>query len=136
MSQSNFHDKQDLDPQDLFSQFAPKLFFNNPILANSNWHILAEQSVPVKVDSFWQTIERWTAEPELVIPPIEKAEIISITETEGKKVVLRELVPKRKSKDANLREEISYIDTDQEARVEYRHLTEMSLLPFFYPKVY
>ncbi|EIE86458.1 hypothetical protein RO3G_11169 [Rhizopus delemar RA 99-880] len=139
MSQSDVqieHDSMDLDPQSLFSQFSPTLFFDQPVRTKDDWYILAEQTVPVTMDAFWKTIERWTAEPELVIPPVEKAEILSTSEaTENKiKVILRELIPKRKSKDTNLMEEISYYENEREATVVYKPMIDTSSLPFYYPK--
>ncbi|KAG1139007.1 hypothetical protein G6F37_010019 [Rhizopus arrhizus] len=140
MSQSDVqieHDSIDLDPQSLFSQFSPTLFFDQPVRTKDDWYILAEQTVPVTIDAFWKTIERWTAEPELVIPPVEKAEIISTTEAIDNKikVILRELIPKRKSKDTNLMEEISYYENEREATVVYKPMIDTSSLPFYYPKV-
>ncbi|KAG1377914.1 hypothetical protein G6F60_006700 [Rhizopus arrhizus] len=140
MSQSDVqieHDSMDLDPQSLFSQFSPTLFFDQPVCTKDDWYILAEQTVPVTIDAFWKTIERWTAEPELVIPPVEKAEIISTTEAIDNKikVILRELIPKRKSKDTNLMEEISYYENEREATVVYKPMIDTSSLPFYYPKV-
>ena len=47
----------------------------------------------------------WTNEPHLLIPPIEKAEILS---SSNDRVIQRKLIPKRKSKDAPLVETIEY----------------------------
>lgn len=59
MSQSDVqieHDSMDLDPQSLFSQFSPTLFFDQPVCTKDDWYILAEQTVPVTIDAFWKTI--------------------------------------------------------------------------------
>ena len=104
-------------------------------------------------------------EPQFVIPPIEKAEIKSATDTitdddhngvsdKPINTIIRELIPKRKSKDANLKEKVEYFENgifwnwfiyakfntnnfqiqDKEARVIYEPLD--SELPFYYPKVW
>ncbi|RCH88933.1 tRNA methyltransferase 44 [Rhizopus azygosporus] len=127
------HVQETIDSQNLFSQFDPTLFFENPVPCNE-WYILAEQIVPTSVASFWETIKRWTDEPELVIPPIEKAEIMTISEKDGAQVIQRELVPKRKSKDTNLVEELTYYKNEREARVVYRPMVDCEKLPFYYPK--
>lgn len=60
-------------------------------------------------------------EPQFVIPPIEKAEIKSATETitnddhngvsdKPINTIIRELIPKRKSKDTNLKEKVEYFE--------------------------
>ncbi|KAL9542358.1 hypothetical protein PS6_009838 [Mucor atramentarius] len=135
-----------VDPQSLFQQFAPTLYFEKPKASpQANWYIIAEQVVPATRDAFWETIRRWTLEPQFVIPPIEKAEIkSSSTESidghdhDGASdapidTMIRELIPKRKSKDANLAEKVEYFENDKEARVIYEPLE--SKLPFYYPKV-
>lgn len=49
------HVQETIDSQNLFSQFDPTLFFENPVPCNE-WYILAEQIVPTSVASFWETI--------------------------------------------------------------------------------
>lgn len=46
-----------LDPQLLFQQFKPDLYFNSPKISNhSQWFIVAEQVVPASREMFWSTI--------------------------------------------------------------------------------
>ncbi|KAI7892223.1 uncharacterized protein EV154DRAFT_562429 [Mucor mucedo] len=137
----------EVDPQTLFQQFSPALHFEEPKASTKdNWYIVAEQVVPVARDAFWGTIRRWTTEPQLVIPPIEKADIKSTTQIDADdhlgdfqgpiETIVRELIPKRKSKDPVLTEQVEYFENDKEGRVIYRPLlAEGSTLPFYYPKV-
>ncbi|KAI9275724.1 hypothetical protein BDA99DRAFT_475751 [Phascolomyces articulosus] len=142
-----------VDPQSLFLQFAPNLYFDEPKRSNDPWiskdtnttsdqdqvwYTVAEQSVPTSIHPFWKTIKTWTNEPHLLIPPIEKAEIISNTMDE---IIQRKLIPKRKTKDAPLMETIEYhFDGDDRGRVIYQPIVEPektleTMLPFYYPKV-
>ncbi|ORZ24566.1 hypothetical protein BCR42DRAFT_366002, partial [Absidia repens] len=155
-----------IDPADLFTQFNPSLYFNEPRLFNSNttnidsdagvksspWYTLIEQSVPTSRTAFWETVKRWTAEPQYAIPPIEKADIISTIATDtGHSVnkddlafetVVRHLIPKRKTKDSMLSETVKYYeyfteDSIYEGRVTYQPDISATVedLPFYYPKV-
>ena len=46
-----------VDPQSLFQQFAPALYFEKPEISPKNgWFVIAEQIVPVARDAFWETI--------------------------------------------------------------------------------
>ncbi|KAI8641409.1 hypothetical protein BD408DRAFT_418237 [Parasitella parasitica] len=138
------NESEAIDPQSLFQQFAPKIYFEAPkISSKKDWLIMADQVVPVTKEAFWGTIRRWTMEPQFVIPPVERAEIISNVNSEDGnhsglsdkplETILRKLIPKRKSKDAILVEKIEYFENDKEARVVYEPLD--SKLPFYYPKV-
>ncbi|KAI7898365.1 uncharacterized protein BX663DRAFT_525074 [Cokeromyces recurvatus] len=137
----------EIDAQKLFEQFAPSLYFENPKVSLKNeWFIIAEQTVPCTRDSFWQTINHWIVEPQFAIPPIEKANIISRTQSEDNhdncfsqeptESIIRELIPKRKSKDKILTENVTYFENDKECRVIFqpKELQENNL-PFYYPKV-
>ncbi|KAG2223488.1 hypothetical protein INT45_001236 [Circinella minor] len=122
-----------VDPQTLFTQFAPNLFFDEPKKSNDRpvgasnqevWYTVAEQSVPTTIHPFWKTI---------------KAEILS---NSNDRVIQRKLIPKRKSKDAPLVETIEYHydDNNDRGRVIYRPVVEPgktleTTLPFYYPKV-
>ncbi|CEP13505.1 hypothetical protein [Parasitella parasitica] len=139
------NESESVDPQSLFQQFAPSIYFETPkISSKKDWFIMADQVVPATKEAFWETIRRWTMEPQFVIPPVERAEItlnesnevddhngISDKPTE---TISRTLIPKRKSKDAALMEKIQYFENDKEARVIYEPLD--SKLPFYYPKTY
>ncbi|KAI9313795.1 hypothetical protein BX666DRAFT_1863947 [Dichotomocladium elegans] len=122
------------DPAQLFSRFSPTLLFDAParIADKSEWYLIAEQAVPTSRTEFWSTIKRWTAEPQLVIPPIEKAELLSARSTEN--IIYRQMIPKRKTKDASFLEVVSYQGKQIKNRVIYRPDRPESL-PFFYPKV-
>lgn len=77
---------------------------------------------------------QWTTEPQHVIPPIEKAEILE----ESPQKVRRRLIPKRKAKDAPLEEGVEYCRTEEGCptnRVIYRPHEKVENLPFYYPKV-
>ncbi|KAI9468941.1 MAG: hypothetical protein EXX96DRAFT_589864 [Benjaminiella poitrasii] len=135
-----------IDPQTLFEQFAPSIYFENPKPSlNNEWFIIAEQIVPCGRESFWQTINHWTIEPQIVIPPIEKTIIVSRTQSEENhdsfsrepiETITRELVPKRKAKDEILIEDVTYFENDKEDRVVFQpKLSQESDLPFYYPKV-
>lgn len=56
--------------------------------------------------------KKWTIEPELIIPPLKKCEIIEQTEHSVDKLkvehITRDLISKRKSKDQTLREQVHY----------------------------
>ena len=55
-----------MDPQTLFTQFAPNIFFDEPKRSNDLpvgennqqevWYTVAEQSVPTTIHPFWKTI--------------------------------------------------------------------------------
>lgn len=48
---------KEVDPQLLFQQFKPNLYFENPKKSNHDeWLIIAEQTVPASRDMFWETI--------------------------------------------------------------------------------
>lgn len=136
------------DPQLLFQQFSPTLYFEQPKHSDKEgWFVIGEQTVPAAREAFWETIRRWTLEPQFVIPPIKKAEIKSTVESDrddhtGNSVepiesVFRDLIPKRESKDAILTERVDYFENDKEARVTYQPILkeDASELPFYYPKV-
>ncbi|KAI8137877.1 hypothetical protein BJV82DRAFT_328010 [Fennellomyces sp. T-0311] len=114
-------------------QFAPDLYFDAPKRdQSSDWYTMVEQTVPAGKQQFWTTIKTWTEQPHFVIPPVEKAEILS---TEGS-AIRRQLIPKRKSKDAPLIETVEYQDYEDCARVIYRPVVSPEVaLPFYYPKV-
>ncbi|KAI9246144.1 hypothetical protein EDC94DRAFT_627560 [Helicostylum pulchrum] len=136
-----------VDPQSLFQQFSPTLHFEScKASSKDQYFIVGEQVVPVARDAYWDTIRRWTLEPQLVIPPIEKAEIKSTIQTdldshseesqEPIETIVRELIPTRKTKDAILKERVEYFENDREARVVYTPLIEEGAsVPFYYPKV-
>ncbi|KAI8328403.1 hypothetical protein BD560DRAFT_417228 [Blakeslea trispora] len=130
----------DLDPQSLFQQFSPKLYFEEPKIVDERY-VLAEQIVPTSRLEFCKTARRWTLEPQFVIPPIEKAEIESFVVLDKEhgctvETTLRTLIPKRKQKDAILHEKVELFETDEEARVVYTPLVEHAKdIPYYYPKV-
>ncbi|KAI8333397.1 hypothetical protein BC941DRAFT_434601 [Chlamydoabsidia padenii] len=157
-----------LDPNELFAQFNPLLYFDSPQKVNSRiddnnnnndsstlseatipWYTLIEQPVPANRETFWKTVRRWTTEPQFVIPPVEKADIISTTnhgidhtDAHPTETVVRKLVPKRKTKDQVLVETIKYYenyneDSAYEGKVTYQPNLASSVdpLPFYYPKV-
>lgn len=46
-----------VDPQSLFQQFSPTLYFEKPEISPKNgWFVIAEQIVPVAREAFWETI--------------------------------------------------------------------------------
>ncbi|KAI9499658.1 hypothetical protein BDB00DRAFT_795015 [Zychaea mexicana] len=147
-----------VDPHALFMQFAPDLYFDAPKQSNGDpafrtvadveemWYTVAEQSVPTSILPFWKTIKTWTNEPHLLIPPVEKAEILSMTATasnDNDQIIRRKLIPKRKAKDAPLAEDVEYHGYNGDksrGRVIYRPVvppekTVETTLPFYYPKV-
>jgi len=45
------------DPQSLFQQFAPTLYFEKPKSSlRTDWYVIAVQVVPATRDAFWETI--------------------------------------------------------------------------------
>ncbi|KAJ2960333.1 hypothetical protein NQZ79_g4312 [Umbelopsis isabellina] len=97
--------------EDLFKLFSPTYHFSDPKLhTDSEWYIIAEQSILVEEEIFWNVISKWTQEPELVIPPLKKCEIIEQIRSEesGSEYTVRELISKRKSKDPPLKERVEY----------------------------
>ncbi|KAI7876366.1 DUF1613-domain-containing protein [Lichtheimia hyalospora FSU 10163] len=123
-----------IDPSTLFAQFAPDLYFENPVPITHDddpdtWYLIAQQIVPTSKFEFWATIKRWTDEPQHVIPPVDKA--IRLGRSTDN-IIYRQLVPKRKSKDDILTEIVTY--QDERNRVIYQPDRDQSL-PFYYPKV-
>lgn len=50
-----------IDPSTLFAQFAPELYFENPVPIThghdpDTWYLIAEQIVPTSKIEFWTTI--------------------------------------------------------------------------------
>ncbi|KAI9303504.1 hypothetical protein BJ944DRAFT_204291 [Cunninghamella echinulata] len=139
------------DPSELFTQFDPNLYFSDPKLddtyltSNLNWYTIVEQSVPTDQEAFWKTIKRWTNEPQLIIPPIEKIVLLSNIKNDNKQseesinpfeTITRQLVPKRKSKDPLLSETVTYYENNLKGRVIYKPCVNSIIeLPFYYPKV-
>ncbi|KAI8378807.1 hypothetical protein EDC96DRAFT_493237 [Choanephora cucurbitarum] len=130
------------DPQSLFEQFSPQLYFEDLTCSSvEGSYVLAEQIVPTSRLEFCQTVRRWTLEPQFVIPPIEKAEIESthvLDQDHGCTVetTLRRLIPKRKQKDAVLHEKVELVETDEEARIVFTPLVkDANDIPYYYPKV-
>ncbi|KAI8373061.1 uncharacterized protein BYT42DRAFT_56813 [Radiomyces spectabilis] len=142
---------QDIDAQLLFEQYNPALHFDSPPLSEKSsngesWYLIGEQTAPTDQTAFWNTVKRWTEEPQFVIPPIEKANILESTVNDhGQDLqhpferVQRELVPKRKSKDSLFVETVEYYEYDSESgycgQVVYRPSEKDQPLPFYYPKV-
>ncbi|CAM0141338.1 unnamed protein product [Umbelopsis sp. WA50703] len=126
---------------DLFKLFSPTYHFHEPRShADSEWYMVAEQSISVEEEVFWNVINKWTLEPELVIPPLKKCEIIEQTRSSdpGSEYTVRELISKRKSKDPPLKERVEYHPSTETspARVVYIPLVhEGERIPFYYPKV-
>ncbi|CAG8554234.1 15975_t:CDS:2 [Rhizophagus irregularis] len=145
--------------------FEPKYYFSDeenrpPKLWNNKlWYIIAEANVSFNKDMFWNVVERWTNEVYLVIPPIERVDIISDIENktyQGSihdelsaninpvRSIKRKLIPKRKNKDEELEELVEYyMDEDlNESRVIYTPIISNSKessqenVPFYYPKVF
>lgn len=54
--------------------------------------------------------KKWTLEPELVIPPLKKCDIVEQTQSDAAATerITRDLISKRKSKDLILREQVEY----------------------------
>ncbi|ORX49870.1 DUF1613-domain-containing protein [Hesseltinella vesiculosa] len=136
------------DPSDLFSQYEPSIYFDEPAIdSKTSWLVLCEQTVPADRSHFWSTIRRWTVEPHLVIPPIDKAKVTGTQQTVSHdgdvpfESIQRDLIPKRKTKDTLFQENVLYFEQtdgngDMESRVEYHpQLQENQPLPFYYPKV-
>ncbi|KAI8087992.1 uncharacterized protein B0P05DRAFT_530999 [Gilbertella persicaria] len=126
-----------IDPQRFFEQFDPSLYFVDPKPSSlEGCFIIAEQIVPSGRQAFSKTIKRWTLEPQFAIPPIDKAEIKSTLENNNVEIVVRALIPKRKTKDAVLNEKVEWMETDQESRVMYTPMVETKQdIPYYYPKV-
>ncbi|CAB5204592.1 unnamed protein product [Rhizophagus irregularis] len=145
--------------------FEPKYYFSDeenrpPKLWNNKlWYIIAEANVSFNKDMFWNVVERWTNEVYLVIPPIERVDIISDIENKTYqesihdelsaninpvRSIKRKLIPKRKNKDEELEELVEYyMDEDlNESRVIYTPIISNSKessqenVPFYYPKVF
>ncbi|GAB5586425.1 tRNA methyltransferase 44 [Umbelopsis nana] len=127
--------------EDLFKLFSPTYHFDEPIKSNdSDWCIVAEQSILVEEEIFWNVIKKWTLEPELVIPPLKKCDIVEQTQSDAAATerITRDLISKRKSKDPILREQVEYYPGSENcpARVTYTPVvTDAKQLPFYYPKV-
>ncbi|GES80161.1 probable tRNA (uracil-O(2)-)-methyltransferase [Rhizophagus clarus] len=145
--------------------FEPRYYFSDgenwsPKLWNNKlWYIIAEANVSFNKDIFWKVVERWTNEVHLVIPPIERVEIMSDIENEAYqesihdelsaninpvRSIKRKLIPKRKNKDEELEELVEYYmdEYSNENRVIYTPIISNSKehsqenIPFYYPKVF
>ncbi|KAG2186825.1 hypothetical protein INT44_003051 [Umbelopsis vinacea] len=126
------------DSDDLFKLFAPSYYFDKPRqLDDSDWFIVAEQSISVDEEAFWAVVKKWTLEPELVIPPLRQCDIIERVELPNERIT-RNLIPKRKSKDPILKELVEYHASNDThpARVTFApDVVSENQLPFYYPKV-
>ncbi|KAG0175472.1 tRNA methyltransferase 44 [Apophysomyces sp. BC1015] len=133
---------------DLFTQFSPSLHFDAPLEREGYGEVnvcytIAEQSLPADRHTFWNTIRRWTLEPQYAIPPIEKADIKQTLQSQAEgqpfETIERVLIPKRKSKDTAFSEHVQYFESDDNeyyhGRVVYRPIMSDMALPFYYPKV-
>nr|CAG8541013.1 7498_t:CDS:2 [Entrophospora candida] len=72
----------------------PKYFFDvaNQIIPKRNWngerwYKIAETRVFFTKEIFWKVIERWTKEIHLIIPPIERVEIIDDKVVDGDEII-------------------------------------------------
>ncbi|CAG8516072.1 12426_t:CDS:10 [Funneliformis caledonium] len=145
------------------TKFEPKYYFANEeenrsrLWNNKSWCTIAEANVSFNLEAFWKVVERWTNEVHLVIPPIERVEIINDIENKTYdsthdeclaridpiRSINRKLIPKRKNKDDELEELVEYyIDENlNESRVVYTPILANSKellhenIPFYYPKV-
>ncbi|KAJ1818717.1 tRNA(Ser) Um(44) 2'-O-methyltransferase [Coemansia sp. RSA 2599] len=139
-----------------FAKYKPRYYWQEIKAAdvfgeNSDWRILAEADIEGSDEShFLGVMDKWIQEAELVIPPVEKTEILDsnagIPETpDGRKAqeehivrrVRRVLHPKRKSKDAALEENVVVCragDNGVYARF-IPAVSDPSGIPFYYPKV-
>ncbi|RIA86528.1 hypothetical protein C1645_779488 [Glomus cerebriforme] len=144
-------------------KFEPNFYFSNEkesrLWNNKLWHIISEANVSFNKDIFWKVVERWTNEVHLVIPPIERVEIISDIENETYQGLIhnelsaninpvrsikRKLIPKRKNKDEELEELVEYYMDENlnESRVIYTPIISnfkeplQENIPFYYPKVF
>ncbi|KAJ1921321.1 tRNA(Ser) Um(44) 2'-O-methyltransferase [Mycoemilia scoparia] len=101
----------------------------------------------IKTKHFQSVLERWAFNAELIIPPVEKTDVVSdsiMPNPEAQphgvlpfRVIERRLIPKRKNKDPVLHERIQFFELpDDGLRVEFEPLVvSTDKIPFFYPKV-
>ncbi|KAJ1984713.1 tRNA(Ser) Um(44) 2'-O-methyltransferase [Dimargaris verticillata] len=125
------------------------------------WRVFAECPTPVGPQAFLQVMEEWIQNPNLVLPPVAKAEIVhdncvssasrSATDpppthelpTQQPMTLIRQttrqLLPKRATHDAIITEQVRVYQGPAETRVEFspcvaRGEQGMADLPFYYPK--
>ncbi|KAJ1969951.1 tRNA(Ser) Um(44) 2'-O-methyltransferase [Dispira parvispora] len=117
------------------------------------WYMFAECSTPATADQFYQVMTRWLVEPQLVIPPVSGAKLVSdveypLPETPAalrespplRRKVVRQLLPKRTTHDAIVTETIHIYRNEEQVRVHFTpELPDpargLAQLPFYYPKL-
>ncbi|KAJ1674914.1 tRNA(Ser) Um(44) 2'-O-methyltransferase [Spiromyces aspiralis] len=106
----------DLDAEsrrlEAFSRYVPKFYFaNGPLSAVSgdSLPLLAESLIwDVSADDFFAVLEKWCYQPEIVNPPVERAEISRDEAATSYKTVTRRLISKRRDKDNDLVERVLF----------------------------
>ncbi|CAO3621943.1 unnamed protein product [Cunninghamella blakesleeana] len=102
--------------------------YNNILrhLQASKWYTILEQSVPTSKEAFWKTIKRWTNEPQLIIPPIEKCEIIPNKKNDNDDIKERDTLYETDNKDA---EESSSHDKNNKDDIHLIETIARQLIP-------
>ncbi|PVU88627.1 hypothetical protein BB559_005479 [Furculomyces boomerangus] len=117
-----------------------KEFNENSVVSNeqASWRVLAEMSVSTfNVENFINVMKLWTEEPDKVYPPIEKSVLIETSTINNESYFIkRKLIPKRKEKDSELAELVTFHTDAKGCRVEFSPICdEISSIPYYYPKV-
>ncbi|KAJ2858834.1 tRNA(Ser) Um(44) 2'-O-methyltransferase, partial [Coemansia asiatica] len=130
-----------------FAKYKPKYHFQETKAADifkngEEWRVLAEADLENTEEChFLSVMDKWIHEAELIIPPVERTEIldddVSALDHDGTRRVRRILHPKRKTKDAVLEEYvvISKVGNDSMYARFIPKVSDPSAIPFYYPRV-
>ncbi|KAJ2851240.1 tRNA(Ser) Um(44) 2'-O-methyltransferase [Coemansia brasiliensis] len=127
-----------------FSKYKPE-FFTEDIkemqVAEASWRILALADITDAQDEhFLSVVEKWTLAAEIIIPPVERTAILDFHVSSKNKAishVRRTLIPKRKSKDPVLEEDVIVCKDSTGIYAQFiPQVGSSSDIPFYYPQVY
>ncbi|KAJ1965327.1 tRNA(Ser) Um(44) 2'-O-methyltransferase [Dipsacomyces acuminosporus] len=136
-----------------FAKFQPKYCFDQITeadIAGSKWRVLAVADIEDSDEEhFLGVISKWTKEAQLVIPPVDRTDILDShdgdgcqdgqTDSDGSVTIVRTrrmLVPKRTQKDDVLMEDVVVNRIGSDIYARFIPLVESaSGIPFYYPQV-
>ncbi|KAJ2770939.1 tRNA(Ser) Um(44) 2'-O-methyltransferase [Coemansia nantahalensis] len=111
--------------------------------AGDCWRLLASVDIEdADAAHFLGVVEKWTAAAEMVMPPVERTDVVAQPSSAGETLpaettrVRRVLVPRRKSKDCALEEDVVVSRLDTGVYVQFIPRCDgPAKLPFYYPRV-
>ncbi|KAJ1735065.1 tRNA(Ser) Um(44) 2'-O-methyltransferase [Coemansia sp. Benny D160-2] len=127
-----------------FAKFKPDYYLdqvNEIDLVEKRWRILATADIEGSEDAhFLNVIRSWTQEAEIVIPPVDRTEIVETVDSEESDGSItrtrRKLVPKRVEKDRVLVEDVIVDRLSNGLCARFVPCVQnVEDIPFYYPKV-